>query len=193
MAQTPEDETSEIASRRIGVLVTVIAVVLAAGPFVGKVSLRSTVPPVWVPDVSRDWKSVDVQDYLARQRQEAFEKAMSIATLLDKGRGRGTPKTAASYREAVALLNNLWLKSEQALKATCAEEQWPFEAFRKSEEARHTADQRAQYLNNTMMGVFTFGAVIFLIVVLRSRTVSNWAKATSMMAAGAIIAGWFPL
>jgi len=60
MAQTPEDETSEIASRSIGVLVTVIAVVLAAGPFVGKVYLRSTVPPVWVPDVSRDWKSVDV-------------------------------------------------------------------------------------------------------------------------------------
>jgi hypothetical protein len=54
MAQTPEDETSEIASRSIGVLVTVIAVVLAAGPFVGKVTLRSTVPPVWVPDVSRD-------------------------------------------------------------------------------------------------------------------------------------------
>jgi hypothetical protein len=44
-----------------------------------------------------------------------------------------------------------------------------------------------------MMGVFTFGAAIFLIVVLRSRTVPNWAKATSMMAAGAIIAGWFPL
>ena len=118
---------------------------------------------------------------------------MSMATLLDKGRGRGTPKMAASYREAVTLLNDLWLKSEQALKTTCAEEQWPFEAFRKSEEARHTAEQRAQYLNNTMMGVFTFGAVIFLIVALRSRTVPNWGKATSMMAAGAIIAGWFPL
>jgi hypothetical protein len=130
---------------------------------------------------------------MARQRQEAFEKAMSIATLLDKGRGRGSPKTMASYREAVTLLNDLWLKYEQELKVTCTEELWPFEAFRKSEEARHSAEQRAQYLNNTMMGVFTFGAVILLIVVLRSRKVPNWAKRTSIMAAGAIIAGWFPL
>jgi hypothetical protein len=64
MAQTPEkDETREIASGRIGVLVAVIALVLASGPFVGKAYLRSTVPPVWVPDVSRDARSMDVLEY----------------------------------------------------------------------------------------------------------------------------------
>ena len=75
------------------------------------------------------WKSVDVQEYMARQRQEAFEEAMSTAAQLDKGRGRGSPKTMASYREAVTLLNDLWLKYEQELKVTCAEELVTFEIF----------------------------------------------------------------
>ena len=48
-----------------------------------------------VQNVSRDPKAVGVQEYeyMARQRQEAFEEAMSTAAQLDKGRGRGSPKT----------------------------------------------------------------------------------------------------
>ena len=67
--------------------------------------------------------------FLESQRQEAFGSAMSLATQMDAGSCRELPKKAASFREAVTTLSGLDLKVEQALKAECAEEQWPFRMF----------------------------------------------------------------
>jgi prophage maintenance system killer protein len=117
---------------------------------------------------------------------------MSIATQLDASGGRKSSKRMASYREEVTTLNVFCVKSGQAL-ATLQQTPWPFEALNKSAEARQSAERRAQHLNYVMMTWLSLAAAIFLVLVLRSHALPDWAKQIAIMAAGAIIAGRFPL
>jgi len=191
MAQTPEDKTCKIASQRSGVLVAIIAAVLAGAPFYGKSLLRSRMPPVWHPSIVD--RSDYIKRYLDQQREEAFVRAMSVATQLDVESGRGLPKMVARYRDAVTTLNLLDLKKVEGLNAAREEEEGKSRRFEENQTARAMADRRAQHLNSTMMVWFTLAGAIFLLLVLRSQTLPKWAEQISMVAAGAIIASWFPL
>ncbi len=195
MAQIPEDSPLQVRSRRLGVFVAVIAVFLGGAPYMGKAYLRSMVPPVLDPGALKinETTAMGTMQFLENQRQKAFESVMSLATQMDAGSRRGLPKKATSFREAVTTLGDLDLQVVQALKEQCAEEQWPFRMFHESESARSAAERRAQHLNNVMMASLTLVGAGFLVLVLRSHTLPNWARGISMMAAGAIIAGWFPL
>ncbi len=195
MAQIPEDSPLQVRSRCLGVFVAVIAVFLGGAPYMGKAYLRSTVPPVLDPGALKimEQTAMDTMQFLENQRQKAFESVMSLATQMDAGSRRGFPKEATSFRKAVTTLGDLDLQVVQALKVQCAEEQWPFGMFHESESARSAAERRAQRLNSLMMAFFTLAGAGFLVLVLRTHTLPNWARGISMMAAGAIIAGWFPL
>lgn len=197
MADALRDTPRQPISQRGGVLVAFIAVVLAGAPYVGKAYLRGTVPPVLDPETIRasvrEQRATGVMQFLENQRQKTFESAMSLAMQMDSGSCRGLPKKPTSLRETVATLSDLDLRVEQALKAECAEEQWPFGMFHENENARRIAERRARHLDNLMMAFFTLAGAGFLVSVSRSQALPNWAKAISMMAAGAILAGWFPL
>ncbi|MGC2818832.1 MAG: hypothetical protein WA198_04055, partial [Candidatus Sulfotelmatobacter sp.] len=153
MAEALKQPPRQTISQRGGVLVAFVAVVLAGAPYLGKVYLRSTVPPVLDPSTLKimQQRTTSTMQFLESQRQEAFGSAMSLATQMDAGSCRELPKKAASFREAVTTLSGLDLKVEQALKAECAEEQWPFRMFHESENTRRVAERRAQHLNNLMM------------------------------------------
>jgi hypothetical protein len=58
---------------------------------------------------------------------------------------------------------------------------------------REKALIRARDFHVFMMSVITVIASIFLVITMRSFRVPSWAKYFSMIAAGAVIAGWFPL
>jgi hypothetical protein len=189
MVHMPEDKARKISRNGRGVFVAIIAVVLASAPFLGKASLRATVPSVWVPE---EHLFSSTLGFFADQREQAFERAMSIATQLDASGGLKSSKRIASYREAVTTLNVFCVKAEQGL-ATMEQTPWPFAAFKKSEKARQSAERRAQHLNYVMMTWLSLAGAIFLVLVLRSHALPDWAKQITMMAAGAIIAGWFPL
>jgi hypothetical protein len=60
-------------------------------------------------------------------------------------------------------------------------------------EVRESLMRRAQKLHALMMAGVTTIAALLLLVVLRSNRIPSWAKGFSMMAAGAVTAGSFPL
>ncbi len=195
MTEALKDTPRQPISQRGGVLVAFIAVILAGAPYLGKASLRSTVPPVLDPSTLKimEQTTTSTMQFLENQRQKAYGSAMSLATQMDASSCRELRMKATSFREAITTLSDLDLKVEQALKAECAEEQWPFQMFHESENTRRVAERRAQHLNTLMMAFFTLVGALFLVFVLWSQTLPNWTKGISMMAAGAILAGWFPL
>jgi hypothetical protein len=85
MTDAPEGKAREITSRCTGVLVAIVAVVLASAPFMGKAYLRSRVPPVSVPAQE---VAESTEGFLEQQRTEAFDRVMSMATQLDSGINR---------------------------------------------------------------------------------------------------------
>jgi hypothetical protein len=190
-----EDNSSQAPCLRCGVVVTVIAVILGCGPFVGKIYLRSTVPRIDVnlPKWS-DSQSMGTTDFLKHQLNEAYEQALSLGGQLDDSHHSKAAKQLASYRQAVTILNLLHSKLETSLEATAREKcGWQFPLLKGRVEARETGERRAQHLNNRMMAVVTLIAAVFLFFVLRSPRIPDWSKKVSMMTAGAILAGWLPL
>jgi hypothetical protein len=193
MSQASEDKAREIASWRIGVLVTIIAIALACTPLLSRALLRTTVPPLRAP-VIRDG-SPQVRDFYDRQLKDLYQKALTKGEALDASAGTNKSRRnlADSYRENLTLLNDLHSHLEQGYRSEIAEMTFAAEALQKNKDARQSAERRAQHLNNVRMTAFTLVGAIFLVLVVRSRTVPTWAQRISMMAGGVILAGWFPL
>jgi hypothetical protein len=194
---TPErqDASSPAQCLQCGIVVTVIAVILGCGPFVAKIYLRSTVQhidvnlPKW--SVSR---SEGTMDFLNRELKEAYERALSLGGPLDASNHARSQKELVSYRNAVTLLNDLHTKLESSLAAIKAEEcNWQYPLLKGRVEAHEAAGRRARDWNNRMMVVVTLITTVFILFVLRSARIPEWAKKISTMAAGAILAGWLPL
>jgi hypothetical protein len=192
MSDSPENRGRAIRSQFRGLLTAVVAVILGCAPFIGRTILRSTVPPVWYRGRVCYLSSV-TRSFLEQKIKDVFETALSTGGQLDASNEPRSGKNLASYRQEVTLLHDLHSKFEHALQAEKVEGWQPFEALKESVEALQSAERRAQHLNNIMMAAFTLVGAVFLALVLRSHTVPGWAKGVSMMAAGAITAGWFPL
>ncbi len=77
MTHFPEDKSSQTPSLQHGVLVAVIALILGCAPFIGKVFLRSTVPPAKISR-SADSQARGTDEFLTQQATIQFERALAI-------------------------------------------------------------------------------------------------------------------
>jgi hypothetical protein len=90
------------------------------------------------------------------------------------------------------MLEELHAKLEQSIRATEREECGYLYIWTQVEN-RVAAIQKARKIQTRMMIGLTLIAAAFLFFVLRSKQVPGWARGFSMIAVGAVLAGWFPL
>jgi hypothetical protein len=187
-----EGKVNQITAARLGVFVVTAAMILGGSPFLAKSYLRSTVPPVWIPE-GVEARAATTTQYLETERDIAFRKAIAFAGHLDSSTSNGHLTQRSGYREAVINLNRLDLRLADSLRATITETKWPLAQVIQREHARRLTQRRAQSLNRMVMACFTIAMLVFMYFVRRSQTVPRWAKEISCIAAGAVLAGWFPL
>lgn len=187
-----EGEVNKITAARLGVFVVTAAMILGGSPFLAKSYLRTTVPPMWIPE-GVEARAANTTQYLERERDVAFEKAMALAARLDSSTPHERLNQRSGYRDAVINLNRLELQLADSLKATISEMEWPLAQVIQREHARRLMQRRAQSLNRMVMACFTIAMLVFMYFVRRSQTVPRWAKEISCIASGAVLAGWFPL
>jgi hypothetical protein len=128
--------------------------------------------------------------FFERQLDDARKKVLSDGERLAKH--RLTKAEFDEYRRSVETLDLLHVKREQAFVAIQMENS-PYLFMRTEVERRAVALNRARRFHARMMLGLTLIAAVFLVLVLPAEQVPRWAKSFSMMAAGAVMAGWFPL
>jgi len=115
-----------------------------------------------------DSRSESTTAFLKAQLEEAYKRALSLATRLDSSNHVKSQKELTTYRQAVTNLHILHTKLEMSLEATKAEEcNWEFPFLKERVEAREVAATRAQHLNNLLMVVVTLQFSYCLYCVLR--------------------------
>lgn len=187
-----EGRSNKITAPRLGVFVVTIAIILGGSPFLAKFYLRSTVPPTWISEGIEDNIATTAQ-YLETEREIAFKKAIALAAQLDSSTPHERLKQRSSYRDAVMNLNLLDLKLADSLRGEISEAKWELGQVIQREHARRLMQRRAQSLNRIVMACFTIAMLVFMYFVRGSQAVPQWAKEISCIAAGAVLAGWFPL
>jgi hypothetical protein len=183
---------AKITPRRLGVLVVMAAGMLAGTPFVVKAYLRTTIPPVWLPDAKVQYAATTAQ-YLESERDLAVKKAMALASQLESSKPHRSINERSKYQDAVMSLNVLDLRLMDALKGTIAEGNVFLGHILEREHARRLIERRAWRLDKTVIACVTFLMGMFMYFVQGSSRVPRWAKEVSWVAAGVVVAGWFPL
>jgi hypothetical protein len=180
-----EGRLNKITAPRWGVFVVTAAIMLGGLPFLAKFYLRNTVPPTWIPE-GVEVRTATTTQYLETERDVALKKAISIAAQLDSGTPQERLKQRSGYQDAVMNLDLLDLKLADSLSARIAQ-------VIQREYGRRLMQRRAQMLNRRVMAGFTIAMLVFMYFVRGSHAVPQWAKEISYIAAGAVLAGWFPL
>jgi hypothetical protein len=155
-------------------------------------TLETPVPPTWIPE-GIEARTVTTTQYLETERETALKEAINIAGQLDSRTPHERLEQRSGYRDAVMNLNLLDLKLADSLSATIAEAEWLLAQVIQREHARRLMQRRAQMLNRIVMAAFTIAMLVFMYFVRGSHAVPQWAKQISCIAAGAVLAGWFPL
>jgi len=181
--------------RKVGVKVTAVAILISISPYLGKAYLLTTIPPIRSVNVAHYSVSESTTAFLQAQldlyRKEILSDGEQLGRLAKNCPSVKGPLSA--YRKAVMMLDDLRVKNEQSLKADHLEKLSSFAFGWKNVEERLSALQRAGRIHTRMMLVLTLLAAAFLVLVLPAHRVPGWAKNVSMVAAGAVMAGWFPL
>jgi hypothetical protein len=178
---------------RVGICVVIVALLVGISPFLAKAYLLSTIPPLPPgPNLMHYYGQSSTTEFLRTQMDDLLQRALSDGGQL----AEHCPQSKArliDYRHSITVLKQLHLKFEQSIQATEREGCQPYKVLWTNIEVRESVMRRAQKLHALMMAGLTTVAALFLLVVLRSKRIPGWAKGFSMMAAGAVIAGWFPL
>jgi hypothetical protein len=175
---------------KVGVGVAVVALLIGVTPYVAKVFLLATIPPVQASCCAYDI-SEGTRKFLQLQIDQGREKMLSDCQRLAKHR----PTNAEFHdcQRSVEMFGMLYRKLEESALASQKELDASYLFVRKMVEARKAALQRARSLQTRMMAGLTLITAAFLGLVLRSKQVPSWARYFSMIAMGAVLAGWFPL
>jgi hypothetical protein len=178
---------------RVGIGVVVVALLLGISPFVGKVYLLRTVPPfAKLSHMHEAGESSSTTEFLRNQMEELLQRALSDGEQMAEQCSQSKARLI-DYRHSIIVLNELHLKFEQSIQATERERCQPYTHYGAQVEEREAGLTEARRLHAYIMAALTLGAFLFSFIVLRSQRVPIWAKHFSMIAAGAVIAGWFPL
>jgi hypothetical protein len=183
--RSPENRTF-----KVGVGVAVVALLIGITPYVAKIFLLATIPPVQASCCAYD-VSESTRKFLQDQIDQGREKMLSDCQRLAKHR----PTNAEFHdcQRSVEMFGMLYRKLEESALASQKELDARYLFVGKMVEARQAALQRARSLQTRMMAGLTLIAAAFLVLVLRSKQVPGWARGFSMIAVGAVLAGWFPL
>jgi hypothetical protein len=191
MAEVREDGSRP--ELRVGIGVVVFALLVVISPFVGKVCLLKNVPPPpYVSHMHDSGNSSITTDFIRRQMDELSQRALSDGEQMAEQHSQSKARLM-DYRHSIIVLNQLRLKFEQSIQATERERCLPYTHYWTQVEEREQGFREARRLHAYMMPALTLGAVLFSFIVLRSQRVPIWAKYFSMIAAGAVISGRFPL
>lgn len=176
---------------RTGAIVVVISLMIGIGPFVGKAYLRTTIPRLRSVKVS-DMKSERVTDFLMAQMNDRIKEIRSEGEQLAMHSPQSREILLRHHYAMDALSQHLSAYS-QSMQAAGKEQCQPYVYLSETVTLRESALLRAKDAHQIMMTIFTAIAGIFLLIALRSERVPEWAKRVTVMAFGAVIAGWFPL
>jgi hypothetical protein len=176
---------------RTGAIVVAIALIIGIGPFLGKAYLRTTIPLLRSALVS-DMRSESTTDFLLVQMDDLMKEIRSDGEQLTAH----CPQSRAillRHQHSMDVLNLIHSKYVQSVRATEKEQCQPYTYLAEMVKARESALRQAQDAHLIMMAIFTAIAGIFLLIVLRSQRVPDWAIRFTIMAFGAVVAGWFPI
>lgn len=168
-----------------------IALMIGIGPFLGKAYLRTTIPLLPSVHVS-DMRSSSTTEFLLQQMDDLMKEIRSDGEQLTAH----CPQSRAillRHQHSMDVLSLLHSKYVQSVRATEKEQCQPYTYLSEMVTIRESALVRAKDVHQIMMTIFTAIAGIFLLIVLRSARVPEWAKRVTIMAFGAVVAGWFPI
>jgi len=188
-------ETEKPTGKGAGILVLLFAILIGVAPYVGKAYLRRSIPSLNMEKLKSPRRIADSTiGFLGTQMHEIMQKALQDGDQL-AAHCPSSKKVLGSFRHSMTVLDELHAKYEQGMKLwqECESEADKCSMLKWELSVREKALTQAEQFHVFMMSVITVIASVFLVTTMRSLQVPSWAKYFSMITAGAVIAGWFPL